>query len=177
MDFFALLLIVGALVGVSYLLPGTAQVTRSLTINAPAKAVFPYVNAMKKTESWSPWLARDPETQLTYSGPEAGVGNKMAWSSEHPQVGAGTQEIIESVENERVRTSLDFGSMGTATAYFTLETVSGGTRVTWGFTSDLGLNPMARWMGLPPFNLPTVPRVWGFWHNQRGLFGWREGLL
>ena len=30
---------------------------------------------------------------------------------------------------------------------------------------------------LPPFNLPTVPRVWGFWHNQRGLFGWREGLL
>ncbi len=146
--FVTLLIIVLALVGVSYLLPGRAEVSRSITIDAPASAIFPYVNSMQQTEKWSPWLARDPETRLDYSGPDAGVGNTLNWASEHPQVGSGSQEIVESVENQQVKTALDFGSMGTATASFLLQPEGAQTEVTWGFTSDLGLNPMSRWMGL-----------------------------
>nr|WP_321249948.1 SRPBCC family protein [uncultured Ruegeria sp.] len=143
---FLVLLLV--LVGASYLLPGRAEVSRSVTINAPAAAIFPFVNSMQATEKWSPWLSRDPETKLAYSGPEAGVGNTLNWSSEHPQVGSGSQEIIESVENQFVRTALDFGSMGTANASFTLQPEGDQTEITWGFESDLGVNPMSRWMGL-----------------------------
>ncbi|WP_164660697.1 SRPBCC family protein [Tropicibacter sp. Alg240-R139] len=137
-----------ALAAVSYLLPGQAVVTRSVTIDAPAKDVFPHVNSMQATEAWSPWLLRDPETKLSYSGPEAGVGNTLSWMSDHPQVGSGTQEIVESVENQLVRTELDFGSMGTATATFNLRPDGSGTNVTWGFQSELGMNPLSRWMGL-----------------------------
>ena len=144
----ALLILVLALVGVSYLLPGKAEVSRSITINAPAEMIFPYVNSMQETEKWSPWLSRDPETKLAYSGPEAGVGNTLSWSSDHPQVGTGTQEITESIENQLVRTALDFGPMGTASASFELQPEGDATKVTWGFDSDLGLNPMSRWMGL-----------------------------
>jgi len=143
-----LLVLVLVLVGGSYLLPGKAEVSRSITIDAPAAAIFPYVNSMQQTEAWSPWLSRDPETKLSYSGPESGVGNTLNWSSEHRQVGSGSQEIIESVENQRVRTALDFGSMGTANASFTLQPEGDATSVTWGFESDLGLNPISRWMGL-----------------------------
>ncbi len=143
-----LIVIVVALAGVSYLLPGKAEVSRSITIDAPPEAIFPYVNSMQETEKWSPWLSRDPETKLAYSGPETGVGNTLNWSSEHPQVGSGSQEIVESVENQKVRTSLDFGPMGTASASFVLQPEGAGTEVTWGFTSDLGMNPMTRWMGL-----------------------------
>ncbi|WP_171097533.1 MULTISPECIES: SRPBCC family protein [unclassified Ruegeria] len=143
-----LLVLILALVGISYLLPGKAEVSRSIAINAPADAIFPYVNSMQETEKWSPWLSRDPETQLSYSGPEAGVGNILNWSSEHPQVGTGSQEIVESVENELVKTALDFGPMGKATASFQLQPEGSETLVTWGFESDLGLNPMSRWMGL-----------------------------
>ncbi len=143
-----LLVLILVLVGASYLLPGKAEVSRSVTINAPAAAIFPFVNSMQATEKWSPWLSRDPETKLAYSGPEAGVGNTLNWSSEHPQVGSGSQEIIESVENQFVRTALDFGSMGTANASFTLQPEGDQTEISWGFESDLGMNPMSRWMGL-----------------------------
>ncbi len=142
------LVLILVLVGASYLLPGKAEVSRSVTINAPAAAIFPFVNSMQATEKWSPWLSRDPETKLAYSGPEAGVGNTLNWSSEHPQVGSGSQEIIESVENQFVRTALDFGSMGTANASFTLQPEGDQTEISWGFESDLGMNPMSRWMGL-----------------------------
>ena len=143
-----LLVLILVLVGASYLLPGKAEVSRSVTINAPAAAIFPFVNSMQATEKWSPWLSRDPETKLAYSGPEAGVGNTLNWSSEHPQVGSGSQEIIESVENQFIRTALDFGSMGTASASFTLQPEGDQTEISWGFESDLGMNPMSRWMGL-----------------------------
>lgn len=144
----ALIVIILLLVGVSYLLPGKAEVSRTVTIAAPPQAIFPYVNSMQETEKWSPWLSRDPETKLTYDGPASGVGNTLTWASDHPQVGSGTQEIIESIENRAVRTALDFGPMGTATAQFTLDPAGDETTVTWGFESALGLNPMLRWMGL-----------------------------
>ncbi|WP_120634815.1 SRPBCC family protein [Ruegeria sp. EL01] len=146
--FISLLVIVLVLVGVSYLLPGKAEVSRNITIDAPPEVIFPYVNSMQETEKWSPWLTRDPETKLSYSGPETGVGNALSWSSENPQVGTGTQVITESVENQSVKTALDFGPMGTATATFALQPEGDQTQITWGFDSDLGLNPMSRWMGL-----------------------------
>lgn len=143
-----LLAIVLILVGVSYLLPGKTEVSRSITIDAPASEIFPYVNSMQETEKWSPWLSRDPETKLSYSGPDAGVGNTLNWSSDHPQVGTGSQEIVESVDDQLVKTALDFGPMGTASASFVLQPDGSQTQVTWGFLSELGLNPMSRWMGL-----------------------------
>ncbi|MEM7319946.1 MAG: SRPBCC family protein [Pseudomonadota bacterium] len=143
-----LIILIAVLAGISFLLPGQAEVARSIRIDAPAEAVFPHVNSMQKTEAWSPWLSRDPETELTYSGPEEGVGNKLQWASDDPNVGAGTQEILVSEANNKVETALDFGDMGTAMAYFELVEADGGTDVTWGFTSDLGMNPMMRWMGL-----------------------------
>lgn len=146
--FIGLALLIVGLVVVSFLLPGRAEVSRSIMIDAPAAKIFPYVNSMQETEKWSPWLARDPETKLAYSGPEAGVGNMLSWSSEHPQVGSGTQEITESIENQSVRTALDFGDMGQASASFILRPNGDQTEVTWGFHSNLGLNPMMRWMGL-----------------------------
>ncbi|NVO55999.1 SRPBCC family protein [Rhodobacteraceae bacterium B1Z28] len=143
-----LIVLILILIGVSYLLPGKAEVSRSITIAAPPEAIFLYVNSMQETEKWSPWLSRDPETKLTYSGPDAGVGNTLNWSSEHPQVGTGSQEIIASTPDQAVRTALDFGPMGTATASFVLQPEGQQTQVTWGFTSELGLNPMSRWMGV-----------------------------
>ena len=133
---------------VGMLLPREVAVARSITIDAPPDAVFPHVNSLKATEAWSPWLSRDPETALSYEGPGEGVGSKMSWSSEHPNVGVGTQEIITSDTNKLVETALDFGDMGTAKAHFVLEEEGNGTKITWGFTSDNGYNPMMRWMGL-----------------------------
>lgn len=140
--------LVVALVVLAFFLPREVRVARATTINAPPEVVFPHVNSLKATEAWSPWLERDPQVQLDYSGPEQGVGARLVWVSDHPQVGKGSQEITASVPAERVETMLDFGKQGTARAFFTLQPDQSGTQITWGFKTDLGMNPMARWTGL-----------------------------
>ncbi len=133
---------------VAFLLPRQVAVTRSISITAPPDQIFPHINSLKNNNNWSPWLSRDPEIKLAFAGPESGVGSMMSWTSDHPQVGNGSQEIVASVENERVDMKLDFGAQGTADAYLLLDPDGDETKVTWGFETDMGMNPMGRWMGL-----------------------------
>ena len=146
--FATLLVVVIALVAIAYLLPREVTVTRSTTIDAAPAKVFAQVNSLQAGAQWSPWLDRDPDVQLIYSGPDSGVGNKLQWASDHPQVGNGTQEITASTENERVETALDFGDMGTGAAWFALAPQGEGTEITWGLKTDMGMNPIGRYMGL-----------------------------
>lgn len=137
----AVLLAAGA-----YLLPRYVTVERSVSIAAPPAEVFPIVNSLRRGEEWSPWLEMDPETALTYGGPEEGVGATMEWSSD--TIGSGRQEITLSTPAERVETALDFGAQGPATAWFDLVPEEDGTRLTWGLNADMGNTPIGRWMGL-----------------------------
>ena len=141
-------LLVAVLAAAAYALPRVVTVERSIVIESEASAIFPYLNSLQQGAEWSPWLGKDPEAQLTYSGPSEGVGNTLAWASDHPQVGNGVEVITESIENQRVVSDLDFGDMGTAIARFDLEEVGGGTQITWGLDADMGNNPIGRWMGL-----------------------------
>ena len=133
---------------VAFALPQQISVARSLDINAPESDVFPYVNSLKRFNEWSPWVARDPEAKYVFAGPDEGKGARMEWSSTHPDVGSGVQEIIESETNSFVRVSLDFGDMGNGNASFQLKPSGAGTRVVWVFDTDVGNNPLQRWMGL-----------------------------
>ena len=145
----SVIIILGALlIGASYLLPQVVTVSRSVEIASEPSVVFPYVNALSETQKWSPWLERDPNVVVNYSGPASGVGNAMTWQSDVDTVGNGAQEITESVENERVVTALDFGDMGTAEAAFILTPSGEATQVTWTLVTDMGTNPIGRYMGL-----------------------------
>ena len=142
------LVLVLALVAGAYLLPREVHVERSVTINAGPEAVFPHVNSLSATQNWSPWLDRDPDVVVNYEGPVSGVGAKMNWQSDEPNVGNGAQEIVASIENERVETALDFGEMGVAKAEFILVPQGDATVVTWSLDTDMGNNPVGRYMGL-----------------------------
>lgn len=144
----ALLTLVVVFVGVAFLLPREVTVSRQALINAPPEKVFSYVNDLRKFNEWSPWEQKDPQMKQTFTGPDAGVGQKVVWESDHKEVGSGSQEIVESTSPNHVKTALDFGDMGSASATFDLEGFDGGTRITWGFATDTGNNPMMRWMGL-----------------------------
>lgn len=143
-----LLILAAVLVLVGFFLPSSAHVERSANIDAPPATVFALVNGYRNYNKWSPWAARDPETEYVYEGPDAGVGAKMSWASDNPQVGTGYQEITVSEPDSRVLTHLDFGSQGTAEAFFELVPAAAGTTVTWGFDTDFGMNLVSRYMGL-----------------------------
>lgn len=144
----ALVAIAAVLVVVAYLLPREVTVERTVRINAPAAEIFPHINSLKAMAEWSPWLERDPDIKVTYSGPDTGVGAAMVWSSDKPDVGSGSQTITASEPDSRVETALDFGAMGTAVAWIVLVESDGATDVTWGLTADMGMNPVGRYMGL-----------------------------
>jgi len=131
-----------------FLLPRYVSVERDLVIDAPPEAVFPRISSLQAFVEWSAWGAIDPDMQISFSGPDTGVGNIMEWTSEQPNVGNGRQEIVEIVENESVRTTLDFGDMGAAEAWWRLVPDGEGTRVIWGLDADMGSAPVGRWVGL-----------------------------
>ncbi len=143
-----LVLLVAVLAAVSFFLPREVSVARSVVIDAPPEAVFPHIDNLQAFAEWSPWSALDPEMQQSFSGPERGVGNRMEWMSDQSDVGSGSQEIVDLKENESVASLVDFGPMGQADAAWLLEAKDGGTEVTWAFRTDMGMNPVSRYMGL-----------------------------
>ena len=133
---------------VSFLLPCDVKVARSIEIDAPAAEVFAKVNGLKAGSDWSPCLSRDPKVNLQYSGPDTGVGAKLEWTSEHPQVGIGKQQIVESIESQNVVTALDFGGQGTTSRALILVEADGKITITWDLEADMGISPIGRYMGL-----------------------------
>src|SRR5690349_24392643 len=82
------------IVGGSFLLPPQAVVTRSIEIAAPPDKVFAVVGDLRRFNEFSPWADLDPNITYTFEGPESGLGQQMNWSSEHADVGKGSQTII-----------------------------------------------------------------------------------
>ena len=156
-----------ALLVIGMFLPREVAVSRSVEINAPAATIFPLVNNPKAMEAWSPWLSIDPNVIVTYGEITEGIGATMTWQSDHEQVGNGTAEITGSVENEKVMTALDFGDMGLADAFFSLDETADKTKIVWGFTADMGAGPVGRWMGL-------MMDSWVGADYQRGLDNLKE---
>ncbi len=94
-------------IGAGFLLPSTVHVERGITINASPEAVYALVGNFKQWEGWSPWAKLDPDTEMTITG--SGLGQTMTWSSEDPQVGQGSQEIVDLEPPYWVKTHLEFG--------------------------------------------------------------------
>jgi uncharacterized protein YndB with AHSA1/START domain len=131
----------------SFLLPAEAYVTRSTEIAAPPEKVFAIVGDMRRFQEFSPWAELDPNAKYTFEGPESGIGQKMSWTSTNPDVGNGSQTIVEYDPPKHVAAELDFGAMGKALAGWDLEPTATGTKATWSFRSPLD-GIAARWFGL-----------------------------
>lgn len=136
------------LILIGLLLPSSVHVERQIRIQAEPADIFPLLNDLQDFNRWSPWARKDPQTHYNFSGPEQGVGARMAWYSGQPQVGAGSQEIIASVPNQRVAVALTFGEQSTAVAYYDLQKMDGQTEVIWGFDSEFGYDLFSRYFGL-----------------------------
>ena len=133
---------------IGFFLPDHAHVERATLVKAPAAKIFVLINDYKHFNRWSPWFEKDPSAQQDYSEQTAGVGASLTWTSDNPEVGSGSQTIIESVDNQTVRTALDFGARGTAISSITLKTVDEYQLLTWGFDSEFGYDLIGRYMGL-----------------------------
>ncbi|MCB1635223.1 MAG: SRPBCC family protein [Xanthomonadales bacterium] len=145
--FFILMFLLLVLIGVAYLLPREATAERSIVIDRPPATVYTVLAGLDRFNEWSPWYGRDPAATYDFSGPAWGSGASMRWQG-NEQVGEGSYTIVATEAFERIDVSLDFGPQGIADTWYTLTPVGDGTRVNWGFRTDLGLNPAGRYFGL-----------------------------
>lgn len=148
-----LLVIVAAIVAVLAIaglafLPRQVHVERDALIDASPSQVYPLVSGFGRFNEWSPWADLDPAARYEFSGPAQGIGARMSWRSDKPEVGAGSQEVVATTENREVQVRLTFEGQGEAMTGWTLEADGDRTRATWSFDMDLGMNPVMRWMGL-----------------------------
>jgi hypothetical protein len=146
--FYALAALVGVALVVGLFLPTSAHVERSVATAASPGTVFGIVNGFRRFNEWSPWFDLDPQARYTYAGPERGVGARMSWTSEQPDVGAGSQEIVAVEPDRSVTTRLDFGPQGQATARLDITPAADGSRITWIFDTSFEDDFLGRYFGL-----------------------------
>lgn len=137
------------LIGVGLSLPDQARIERSVLIRAPAAEIFAVLNGFDRVGAWSPWTALDPKMQFAPEGPSQGLGARLRWFSEHPSVGSGQQQIVESETDRRVRLRIDYtGFDGDNHSTFTLAPEGEGTRVVWVYETGFKGNLIGRYIGL-----------------------------
>jgi len=117
-----------------FTLPTEAHLERTTTIKAPVEKVFAVINDFGQTKNWNPWMKKDPNAKYIYADNLVGAGAWYSWTSENEEVGNGRQDLLSSITNENVKTSMGFeGMTGTYTADFILKPSEEGTEVTWTF--------------------------------------------
>jgi len=137
------------LIAGGFLLPADTTVERSTKIGLCATDVYSVVSDFNSFNFWSPWASKDPAMQVVVSGEKGSVGHRYEWQSKVPEVGNGSQQIVNLVVGERIDIDLSFEKQNPAKVYFLFKPIDANTsEIVWGFSQNHGSNPVNRYMGL-----------------------------
>ena len=118
--------------GLCAVFPKNFNMVHDTEIEAPAQVVYNLINNLGSTEQWNDWNLQDTTMVVTYSQQKMGVGAMTSWNSEHS--GNGSQEIVASVPNTKVRTALNFeGYDATRFGEFNITQNGKTTNLSWAF--------------------------------------------
>lgn len=143
-----LLILAAFLAAVGMFLPASYRVERSVLIEAEPAAIDPYLSTLRRWPEWTPWTKEKyPGMEISFEGPESGVGAVYRWTGE--RTGNGMLRLTEADPQQGIAYDLRMdGEDHVSTGRISLEKASGGTKVTWANGGELGMNPLWRWLGL-----------------------------
>jgi uncharacterized protein YndB with AHSA1/START domain len=147
----ALLIVFVLAVVVGVLLPDHGHIERSIEVASPVRQVFDSVNTFRRYPQWSGLRNFDSRVQMNVTGPEAGTGAKVSWTSSVPKVGNGSLEIKSSEQDSKVSIAVDNDWAGTNKNYTVtlVPSTKGKTlRVNVAYDVDYGWNLIWRFGGL-----------------------------
>ncbi len=142
----ATLSIILVLAVLSAFIPSGFNVERSIHIQAPAEKVYGELVNLQHWKHWNPWQAMDPDMQLNYYGPEAGIGAMQEWKSR--EMGGGKLSIVAIDTNRNVIYSVNFDGFDPMQGSFELKEDEKGVLVYWTARGDMGNNPVKKYFGL-----------------------------
>jgi hypothetical protein len=134
------------------LLPSSRSLTETVETNRKMTIVYDTINSLRRFDDWHPLALRDPGMKWEFTGPDSGVGARLGYSSDNPQVGKGSWEIIENAENERVVFAVENDARGdNKRMEFLLEPTGRSGRnvqITQKYRVDYGWDLFGRYSGL-----------------------------
>lgn len=117
------LVLVAIVVIVPAFLPSTKFISRSITVNAPAKNAFVMVNDLKNWTKWSPWYLMDTTSNMVYSENPVGKDAWYEWDSKKSDIGKGKLTITNSAPSDSVNVEIAMENMDPFHAGYYFETV------------------------------------------------------
>lgn len=144
----AFLILIGLSIGVSFILPKQIFLSRNRLIHAESEAVFDYLADIKKWDQWSPWHLKDPSMQKTYFGNQGEKGYGYEWKSKKLDLKRGRISMEGYFPHDSIWLDMDIEGKGKAKGFFFLKKMKTGTELTWAIQTNLGNNPIKRWVGL-----------------------------
>lgn len=148
----ALGIVAGLFVIIGVCLPGERHISESIETNRKMTIVYDTVNSLRRFKDWNPLVLRDKSVELKFSGPDAGKGARMDYSSKDSTLGQGSWEITESEKNKRVVIAIDDQTRGhDKVTAFTLEPTGKNDRnvkITQEYSVKYGFDLFGRYAGL-----------------------------
>ena len=113
-------------------------IEKNVSVNKNINEVFNFLKQTKNQDRFSVWNMKDPNMKRDYSGTDGTKGFVYSWDSKDKNVGAGSQEIKNISEGNRIDYELRFirPMQNTAASSFVLNKIDeNSTSVTWTFQS------------------------------------------
>lgn len=133
---FFLLAVIITTAALSFMLPTSQKIERSIVINAPAAIIYNQLIKLENFNKFSVWSQQDSTAVYTLSGTDGTVGANSSWKGSPEISGEGKIEITALEPNRKVIHKLQFSQPKKANAesVFSLnETNKATTTVTWTF--------------------------------------------
>ncbi len=104
--FFGIIAFTASMVVISFFLPDTYSVEKSINIQAPIDLVFDQVNDLENWDKWSFFFTRDPNWKTRMGSWTNGTNAEMKWKS--AKIGNGKMSITQSIPNDKIHVHFNY---------------------------------------------------------------------
>ena len=137
---------------VALVLPSSRHLEEKVETNRKLTIVYDTLNSLRRFPDWNPLVLRDPGMDLRFSGPVSGVGARIDYSSDKPNLGEGSWEITANQPRASVTYALVNPQRGhDKTTTFSLKPTGRAGRnveITQSYDVSYGWDLMGRYAGL-----------------------------
>jgi hypothetical protein len=148
----SLAIVVALFLLVALVLPSHRHLEKQVETNRKMTIVYDTLNSLRRFKDWNPLVLRDPKMQLQFSGPASGVGARMDYTSDKPQLGQGSWEITATEPRASVTYAIVNPQRGhDKTSVFTLKPSGRAGRnveITQTYDVSYGWDLLGRYAGL-----------------------------
>ncbi len=148
----SLAIVVVLYLAVALVLPSKRYLVEKIETNRKLTIAFDSLNSLRRFKDWNPLVLRDPRLQLSYSGPDNGVGARLDYASKEEGLGKGSWKITESVPRKKVTYAIENEERGSnKRTSFTFEPTGRNNRnveITQSYNVDYGWDLLGRYSGM-----------------------------